>query len=133
MARGLYPAAPRIRFPVVDVRDVAAAHVEAAFRPAAACNRYLIGEGQLSLYDLGRVMARELPDLKWKVPKFELSDITVRALSVFDKRMRTILPELGQKKEYTNAKVKKELGLSLRSADEAASAAIHSLRDLRLI
>ena len=56
MARGVYPAVPRIRFPVVDVRDVAAAHVEAAFRPEAAGQRYLIGEGQLGLYDLGRVM-----------------------------------------------------------------------------
>lgn len=133
MARGLYPAAPRIRFPVCDVRDVAAAHIEAAFRREAAGQRYLIGEGQLSLYELGRIMARELPDLKWRVPKFQLLNITVRVLSVVDKRMRTILPELGQKKEYTNVKAKTELGLRLRGADEAAAAAIRSLRDLRLI
>ena len=50
MARGVYPAVPRIRFPVVDVRDVAAAHVEAAFRPEAAGQRYLIGEGQLRTF-----------------------------------------------------------------------------------
>ena len=133
MARGVYPAVPRIRFPVVDVRDVAAAHVEAAFRPDAAGQRYLIGEGQLGLYDLGRVMARELPDLKSKAPKFQLPDIAVRALALVDKRMRTILPELGEMKDYTNARAKAELGLTLRSADEAATAAVRSLRDLRLI
>jgi nucleoside-diphosphate-sugar epimerase len=133
MARGRYPAVPRICFPIADVRDVAVAHAEAAFRPQAAGNRYLIGEGQLSLFDLGRIMARELPDLKPKVPKFELPDFAVRALSLIDRRMKTILPELGQKKDYTNAKVKQDLGLSLRGADEAAAAAIRSLRDLRLI
>ncbi len=133
MARGVYPAVPRIRFPVVDVRDVAAAHVEAAFRPDAAGQRYLIGEGQLGLYDLGRVMARELPDLKSKAPKFQLPDVAVRALALVDKRMRTILPELGEMKDYTNARAKAELGLTLRSADEAATAAVRSLRDLRLI
>ena len=133
MARGVYPAVPRIRFPVVDVRDVAAAHVEAAFRPEAAGQRYLIGEGQLGLYDLGRVMVRELPDLKSKAPKFQLPDIAVRALALVDKRMRTILPELGEMKDYTNARAKAELGLTLRSADEAATAAVRSLRDLRLI
>ena len=29
MARGIYPAAPKVRFPVSDVRDVAVAHVQA--------------------------------------------------------------------------------------------------------
>jgi dihydroflavonol-4-reductase len=133
LARGVYPAVPRIRFPVVDVRDVAAAHIEAAFRPEAAGNRYLIGEGQLGLYELGRILMRELPDLKSKAPKFQLPDVVVRALAIFDKRMRTILPELGEMKDYTNARAKAGLGLSLRSADEAATAAVRSLRDLRLI
>jgi dihydroflavonol-4-reductase len=133
MAQGVYPAAPRISFPIADVRDVAVAHVEAAFRPEAAGNRYLIGEGELGLYELGQIMARELPDLKSKVPKFELPDAAVRALSIVDKRMRTILPELGQRKDYTNAKALAGLGLTLRSGDEAAAAAVRSLRDLRLI
>jgi nucleoside-diphosphate-sugar epimerase len=133
MARGLYPAVPRIRFPVVDVRDVAAAHVEAAIRPDAAGKRYLLGEGQLRLFELGRVLARELPDLRSKAPKFELPDVAVRALAIFDKRLRTVLPELGEEKDYTNARVKADLGLTLRSADEAATAAVRSLRDLRLI
>lgn len=133
VAKGTYPAAPSISFPVADVRDVAAAHVEAAFRPGVAGNRYLVGEGRLSLYDLGQIVARELPDLASKVPKFELADIAVRALAIFDKRLRTVLPELGEKKDYTNAKVKAELGLTLRGADEAVTAAVRSLRDLRLI
>jgi nucleoside-diphosphate-sugar epimerase len=133
MARGLYPAVPKIRFPVTDVRDVAAAHVEAAFRPEVAGGRFLISEGQLGLYDLGQILARELPDLASKAPKFELPDMAVRALALADKRMRTVLPELGQKKEYTNARAKAGLGLSFRGADEAATAAVRSLRDLRLI
>lgn len=133
MARGTYPAVPSICFPVTDVRDVAAAHVEAAFRPGIVGNRYLVGEGRLSLYDLGQIVARELPDLRSKVPKFELPDFAVRAMAVFDRKLRTVLPELGEKKAFTNAKVKRDLGLVLRSADEAATAAIRSLRDLRLI
>lgn len=133
MARGVYPAAPRIRFPVVDVRDVAEAHVEAAFRPQAAGKRYLVGEGQLRLFELGQILARELPDLRSKVPKFELPDVAVRMLALFDKRLRTILPELGEQKDYTNATVRTDLGPHLRSADEAVTAAVRSLRDLRLI
>jgi dihydroflavonol-4-reductase len=133
LAKGTYPATPKISFPVVDVRDVAVAHIEAAFRPGIAGNRYLVGEGRMSLFDLGQVLARELPDLRSKVPKFELPDLAVRALAVFDRKLRTVLPELGEQKAYSNAKVKAELGLTLRGAEEAASAAVRSLRDLRLI
>jgi hypothetical protein len=87
----------------------------------------------MSLFQLGQILARELPDLASKVPKFELPDFAARALSVFDRRLRTILPELGEQKAYSNAKVKADLGLTLHSADDAASAAVRSLRDLRLI
>lgn len=133
MARGVYPATPKIRFPMAHVADVATAHAEALVRPNAAGNRYLIGEGQLGLYDLGRVMAAELPDLASKAPKFELPDMAVRALSVVDKRMRTILPELGQKKLYTNAKAQKELGIVFKDAPTAARDSVRSLRELRVI
>jgi len=133
MARGTYPAVPKISFPVADVRDVAAAHVEAALRPQAAGNRYLVGEGHLSLYDLGQILARELPDLRSKVPKFELPDAAVKAMALVDKKMRTVLPELGEKKDYTNVRAKTDLGLELRPADTAATAAIRSLRELKLI
>lgn len=133
MASGVYPAAPRIRFPVADVRDVAVAHAEALFHPQAAGERFMIAEGLLGLFDLGQVMARELPDLKSKVPKFELPDLAVRALAVVDKRMRTILPELGMVKVYSSAKVQKILGLKLRPAEEAVRASITSMRQLQLI
>lgn len=133
LARGVYPAAPKLAFPIADVRDVAAAHAEAAVRPEAAGNRYLIGEGMLGIYELGQILARELPDLKSKVPKFQLPDFAVRLLANVDARLKTILPELGTRKRYSNKKAKAELGLELRSAEEAAAASVRSLRELGLI
>lgn len=133
MARGVYPAAPRIRFPVADVRDVAKAHAEALFNPGAIGERFLIADGLLGLFDLGVAMARELPDLKSKAPKFELPDFAVRMLAIADKRLRTILPELGVIKRYSNDKAKTVLGMSLAPADQAVRDSILSLRELRLI
>lgn len=133
LARGIYPAAPKLGFPIADVRDVAAAHYECAMRAEAAGNRYLIGEGTLGIYDLGRILAREFPELRSKVPKFELPDFAVRMLSHVDKRLKTVLPELGPRKRYSNHKARTELGLDLRSADEASVASIRSLRELGLI
>lgn len=133
MAKGTYPAAPRIRFPVAHVGDVARAHAEAAVRPQAGGQRYLIGEGELGLFELGRVMVSECPDLKPKAPKFELPDVAVRAAAVFDKRLRTVLPELGQIKKYDAGKARRELGLTYVSAEDAVRQSVKSLRALRII
>ena len=133
MAEGRYPASPKVTFPVCDVRDVAAAHVEAMIRPAAAGQRFIIAEGETRLFDIGQRMVEECPDLKSKVPKFELPDAAVRALAVFDKRLRTILPELGSHRVCSNAKAREGLGLTFRSASEAIGEAARSLRALKLI
>lgn len=133
MARGIYPAAPRIRFPVCDVRDVAAAHAAAMIDPRAAGERFIVSEGETGLFALGKALAAECPDLARKVPKFQLPDTAVRTLAVFDKRLRTVLPELGRKKDCTAAKAKRILGLTLRDGDSAIRDAIQSLRALGLI
>ncbi len=133
MAKGIYPAAPRIRFPVAHVHDVAVAHAEALVRPGLAGQRFLIAEGESGLYGLGQTIARELPDLASKVPKLELPDFAVRALAVVDKRMRTILPELGQHKRFTNAKARDALGMTFKPAYDAVAQSVRSLRELGLI
>ena len=133
MAEGRYPASPKIIFPVCDVRDVAAAHVEAMLRPEAAGQRFIVAEGETRLFDIGQRMIAECPDLKGKAPRFELPDAAVRALAVVDKRLRTILPELGSHRVCSSNKVRDVLGLTLRGPDEAIRAAARSLRDLKLI
>lgn len=133
MARGIYPAAPRIRFPVCDVRDVAIAHALALANPQSAGQRFIVANGETGLYPLGQALARECPDLARKVPKFELPDAAVRGLAVFDKRLRTILPELGRAKNYTSARAADVLGLRPRPAEDAIRDAIVSLRNLGLI
>lgn len=133
MAAGKYPAAPKIVFPVCDVRDVAAAHAEALVQEAAAGERFIIAEGETRLFEIGQRIAEICPDLKGKVPRFELPDTAVRALAMVDKRLRTILPELGTHRICTSQKAKNVLGLKLRGADEAIGDAVQSLRSLKLI
>ena len=133
MAAGKYPASPKIIFPVCDVRDVAAAHAEAMLRPEAAGQRFIVAEGETRLFDIGQRMVAVCPDLAGKAPRFELPDTAVRALAVVDKRLRTILPELGTHRVCSNRKAREVLGLTLRGPDEAITAAAQSLRDMKLI
>jgi nucleoside-diphosphate-sugar epimerase len=133
MAIGAYPAAPKVGFPVSDVRDVAITHALAMTNPKAAGERFLSANGFLRLYEIGQLLAATLPDLKRRVPKFEMHDFAVRAIALFDKRLRTVLPDLGHPRHISNAKAHKVLEQSFRSAQEATKSAAASLRALHVI
>jgi hypothetical protein len=115
MGVGAYPAAPRIGFPISDVRDVAVTHALAMTHPKAAGQRFLSANGFLRLIEVGRLMVEVLPDLKSKAPKFEMHDFVVRALSVVDRRLKAVLPDLGNPRPVSNAKAHSVLGQSFRS------------------
>ena len=84
MGTGAYPAAPKIGFPISDVRDVALTHVLAMTNPDAAGQRFLSANGFLRLFEIGQLIKQALPDLAKKVPRGELPDIAVRALALVD-------------------------------------------------
>jgi nucleoside-diphosphate-sugar epimerase len=133
MGKGAYPAAPRVEFPVVDVRDVAALHVKAMTHRNAAGERFIAANGSASLYGIGRQIAAALPDLARKVPKFEMPDAMVRGLALVDKRLRTVLPELGTVRRCSNAKARETFAHEFRSPETAIRDAALSLRALKLI
>lgn len=133
MGKGAYPAAPRVEFPVVDVRDVAELHVKAMTHPNAAGQRFLAAHGSQSLMGIGQLVAQTLPDLKRKVPRFVMPDLMVRTLALADKRLRTVLPELGVVRHCSNAKAREVLGHTFRAPEVAVKAAAQSLRDLKVI
>ncbi len=133
MGIGAYPAAPKVGFPVSDVRDVAITHALAMTNPKAAGERFLSANGFLRLYEVGQLLAATLPDLKRKVPKFELHDFAVRLIALFDRRLRAVLPDLGFPRHISNAKAHEILEQSFRSPQEAVKAAASSLRALHVI
>jgi nucleoside-diphosphate-sugar epimerase len=133
MGIGAYPAAPRIGFPISDVRDVAATHTLAMVHPKAPGERFLSANGFLRLIEVGRLMVDALPDLKRKAPKFEMHDFAVRALSIVDRRLRAVRADLGHPRPVSNAKAHSVLGQSFRSPQEAVRSAAESLRAHKII
>lgn len=133
MGQGAYPAAPKVGFPVSDVRDVAMTHVLAMINPAAAGQRFLSANGHMRLIEVGQRIAEIFPDLDSKVPRFELPDFVVRGLALVDGRLKAVLADLGHPRHISNAKAREVLGQSFRSAEEAVTAAAESLRELHVI
>jgi dihydroflavonol-4-reductase len=125
---GAVPAAPRLWFGVVDVRDVVDLHLRAMTAPAAAGERFLAVAGDfLRIVEIAGILRRRLGPAARRAPVRELPDAVVRLVARFVPAAREILPELGKPKNATSAKARRLLGWSPRSSEEALVAAAEGL------
>jgi nucleoside-diphosphate-sugar epimerase len=133
MGIGAFPAVPAVGYPVADVRDVAEAHLHAMTVPGAGGERFIAAEDYLTFMDMARLMQRELPHLKWRLPWFVIHDVFVRALSRVDRRLGPILPDVSVVRRTRNDKARTVLGQTFRPAEEAILSAIRSLSEIGVL
>jgi len=107
---GGMPAIPRLGFTFVDVRDVADLHIRAMTDPAGAGERFLATDEFLWIADVAAVLRERLGDRAAKVPTRNAPSILVRAMSLFDGSLRSIVGDLGKRAYYSNAKARERLG-----------------------
>lgn len=132
MLRGRLPVVPNVALGLVDVRDVAAAHLLAMTVPEAAGRRFIVSAGSCSLFEIGQALAAVFPSYRWKLPRATLPDVVVRAAALLSPQAAQIAPELGAPKTLIAAAASHVFGLSMRSPEDAIAATAKSLRDRRL-
>src|SRR6202044_1443642 len=108
---GSLPGAPKLYFGVVDVRDVADLHVIAMTHPAAKGERFLAVAGEfMSIKQVAQVLKARMGAAAKKVPTLEVPNFLVRLAALRDPAVKSIVPELGKKKNATNEKARRLLG-----------------------
>jgi dihydroflavonol-4-reductase len=112
---------------VVDVRDVATAHVAALEKPGVVGRRFIMAAEGMRLLDLGAVLREAFPDRRRRMPRGELPDFLVRIAGIFDPTARTAAAELGSVPQFSNESARELLGIRFRSGREAAVAMAESL------
>ena len=116
---GDFPALPRLGFALIDVRDVADLHIRAMTAPEAAGQRFL-GTGEfLWLADVAAILRDGLGSQASKVPARRAPNALVRLIALFDQGIRPVLPDLGQRFDYSTQKARTLLGWTLRPARDA--------------
>lgn len=133
MMRGRLPAVPKIALGIVDVRDVAAAHVEAMRRERAAGRRFILSAGVLSMLEIARLVAEGDPRSARRVPRVELPDALVKLAAAFVPEARNAVPELGVRKRLDTQPAREVLEIAFRSPREAVAATTENLRRHGLI
>jgi nucleoside-diphosphate-sugar epimerase len=130
---GSVPAAARIWFAVVDVRDVAEAHVRAMIDPRAGGRRFAMGESTLSFLEFADVIREGMPEFGKKLPKRTVPDWMVRLFAFVDKDIRGNVGELGVIRRTDSSEVVELLGRPLIPARDAVLATARSLVEQGLV
>lgn len=125
---GEMTAFPHLFIPIVDVRDVARAHVLALETPDAAGQRFLLSNGPaVEMKDIGATVRAQLGAAAGKVATRTVPNIVVRIGSVFSPQLRSIAPDLGYAKRTFNEKARRTLGWVPRDPKDAIVAAAETL------
>jgi dihydroflavonol-4-reductase len=124
---GRVPGLPRLGFSIVDVRDVADLHIRAMTAPEASGQRFIAAANFAWMADLAALLRARLGDAANKVPTRKVPDFVVRLAGLFDKNLASVVPRLGQKREFTSAKAQTMLGWRPRSVEDTVLDCARSL------
>ncbi len=127
LLKGSFPASPRFYFGVIDVRDVARAHVDALELPGAS-GRYILHNTDLWLSEMADIIRNHFPDRK-KIPKGTLPNWVMYAYSLFDDRLdfAYLRRRLGAQYSFDHSKVQQDLGLEFIPAEQTLVDTCNSL------
>ena len=124
---GEIPGLPKIKFPLVDVRDVAEMHLQALETREAAGQRFICVNESSSYQYIAKTLKEAFPEYGKNIKIFEFPDFFIRFYSLFDKDTRTITVELGRSRSYNNSKSVKMFGWKPRSNKEAINSMAESM------
>jgi dihydroflavonol-4-reductase len=124
---GRMPRVPRIGLNIVDVRDVAEAHILAMTRPEAAGQRFIANGDFMWMKEVAAVLRARLGERGAKVPTKELPDIVVKVGAAVSPALRTLKPLLRRSHRFSSAKIRRVLGWASRPATETVVECAESL------
>ena len=127
MLDGRVPGNPRRGFNVVDVRDLAVAHVLAMTAPEAAGQRFIASSDFMWLVDIAKTLKASLGARAGKVSTRTLPNLAVKLLARTNPAMREIAVGLGRKHGYSSEKARRVLGWTARPATETVVDCAESL------
>jgi nucleoside-diphosphate-sugar epimerase len=127
---GKLPAVPKLVMSVIDVRDVAALHLDAMTNPAAGGQRCIGSVETLSMREMGALLRPAFPDRR--IPSREISTFLLRGVALFDKDIRDNLHEMSAPRRVDGQRGVERLGRPLIPASDAIIATAKSLIEYKL-
>jgi nucleoside-diphosphate-sugar epimerase len=129
---GAFPGMPKVQFPLVDVRDVALAHLRAITVPEAKDNRFVLNHYCVWFKDIAIILQNHYGS-QYPIKTSELKYCTLKLASWFDESAKVILPLWGQEFNVLNDKSKRILGIEYHKMDDTLVSMAESMIEAGLI
>jgi dihydroflavonol-4-reductase len=117
MLKGKDPMVPNMGFAIVDVEDVARAHVMALDAEASIGQRIIAASDPLWFAEMGQVLKQAYPTRR--IATRVAPKLLLWFLALFDPSIRSVLPSLGRNDRFSTERAKTVLGMSFVPAKEA--------------
>lgn len=128
----LLAGAPALTMGVVDVRDVADAHLRAGFTPEAH-DRYIVNADSLTLLEIGKILRRRFGPF-YPFPRMTAPKMLVKAIAPLAGLTREFVDRnIGYPLEFDNSRSRNELGLVYRPAERTITEHFRQMLDDGLV
>ncbi len=127
------PGVPRLGFSLVDVRDVVELELAAMTSPTAGGERFIAVTQFLWMGEVGKILRERLGTAASKVPTRTIPNLVVRAMSLFDPGIRSVVSGLGKRAELSSEKARSILGWSPRPIEDTVAETAESLLAHRVV
>jgi dihydroflavonol-4-reductase len=124
---GRMPRIPNVGLNIVDVRDLAVAHVLAMTAPGASGQRLIANGDFMWMKEIAAVLRARLGGKAAKVPTKILPDVVVNLGARFSLALHTLKPLLNRSHRFSSEKARRVLGWSTRPASETVVDCAESL------
>lgn len=121
------PGCPEVGFAVVDVRDVAAAHVAAMETPAAAGQRFVVAIEHASMRQVADILAARYGARGYRIPTRHIPAWLLKTVSIFDKTAALAVQELGKRQDVSNQRARRVLGFKPHGLEDMVTAMADSM------
>jgi nucleoside-diphosphate-sugar epimerase len=128
----LLTGAPALIMGVVDVRDVAEAHLRAGFTPEAH-DRYIVNADSLTMLQIGKMLRRRYGPL-YPFPRITTPKVMVKAVApVVGLTRKFVDRNVGYPLAFDNSRSRKELGLTYRPVEQTVTEHFQQMLDDGLV
>lgn len=132
LLNGKLPAIPDVASPIVDVRDVAAAHIAAMEKNEAAGNRYILTNRTVAFKEMAQIIDTEFRPQGYKISTKNLPKVVMWVGKFFDSGIKQLYANLGKNVKMSNERMINELGVQPRPIEESVLDTCYSLIELGL-
>ena len=130
---GQLPGVPELNFSLVDVRDVAAAHIVAMEKPEAAGHRHILVAGNMWMKEVALLLQQEFQGQGYRIKTGRLPKFVMWIAGIFDPTARTAVKNIGKVVTYKTDRMQSVLGISPIPLQQTLIEMAHSLIQYGLV